>query len=1532
METKSRKSQFYWNLQTWIFISLVFVSNANAGDLYPSKFQSYIGKKFFLLSDTTFAPTEVAKVRLEIRKNYNDRKKVENYGGADIAIYKVKDPLKFLKSQKNLHRITTKYNYKPKGLISNALSYVWDSFYKKSRLAWQRVLSFNARKSAIETSDKFRQKPAHTYKTKFKHYKQFGKIKGFELLNQFRYPITEAKPIQPPNVKLSGSSHNFRKVNPGNVYIPLGKLESGLYLVEAVIGDHRANTLVFVSDSVLISKSSSNELFMWTVSKKEGNPIPNTSIIISDGLGVIKKGKTNNKGVLSLKMKTPELVYFIGKDSSGGVFISENYYYDSEIYAEKLYTFTDRPLYRPGDKVSVKVIGRKFINSSTSQWLKNKTFKALVLDSAGTIILTKKFKVKKKNAGGEFSFRLPSYALPGGYTVILKDKLKTYTSEFRVSKYTKPHYNIDILFSKKKFKLNEKISGNFKLTYSNGKPVKGAEIELVVRRQKLNIIEGERDAESLFPVKVDEFKMNSDDKGAASFELPEVNVPSRYILSVKSKDDASFRVKASKELLVELDTPTFAVVSEKLFSNKDDSVSFKLEKKLALTNKEQKGDLSWKIIRLEDQSEQKGEISGLDFKVKFEKSGTYKILILNKDGSVVGGKPHIVRGDDLKTLPGTVHIVLDKEEYDLNDTVKAFINFSVPVDNALLTLERDKVENFSISGNDSSWISIDKTSKSQWVAEIPVKKMFAPNVTLSVLFVKDGKFVFNNKGIRVKIPKIKVVYDLPKLDFSVGEKVKMGITTTYLDKPISSNITLSVVDEMIYVLQPELAPKISDFFYHRRRNQVKTISSLDFHTYDASISATGRTDYSSDYSDRPLKMRERPRRENVDTALWKTNLRTNKDGKVTVEFKVPDSITRWRITSRAISSDGAVGQSIAHIKSLQSAYLKWGGLTDFRKGDETSVNVMAFNLEPKDLDGQLVLKGAGVDETKSITLKPGINFTPVTFTANKTQDISLALNGKDYSDKLVKKIEVIPTNWLSTMSKDMKLKKGKNTLELPKEAFNYRLVAFNNLYQRFLKAAEDLIVYPHGCVEQTASRLIPLSIAYGILKRSKDKRGDLEKIREKVINGRDRLVTLANQRGFFGWYDNMPNDSYMTAYAYLAFSFTHEHWEKILEAFRDYSSDNVLRNSVVLWISAHVGKPVQSMVEAQITEIEKGLNSEELKSNYEGRNFIMSRSSSKKHHELASIMLKLATIKLSAKGYKLPKEAMDKLESLSSKAISSLEDSSHPLLRSAVLSLKAIGKKKQEIISEAEQILKGINRSYSTADRSLALILMHESLGKIKLDNSQLKLTGPVKKIKSIYGLDSWQITGKESAEVNLTTSVDSETEFRLYYDTYKKDKHELAVKITRNIYSLEKRENKYISSIIDLKSGVNTEGKFIDEIIIEPDSTNKDARFDYGMIEIPLPPGASVESNLGKIEVIKITESGSDETVEIDEVSRPGSLKYKIPVKELTERKVFRHVIQFSAKGKYKMPMARFFKMYTPDKKAYRANNEPAIWELNVN
>lgn len=72
------------------------------------------------------------------------------------------------------------------------------------------------------------------------------------------------------------------------------------------------------------------------------------------------RGVTDDSGTLQLQHISPERSYILGKDAEGGVFVSENFFYESEIYNTRLYIFTDRPLYRAGDRVDVKVMGREF--------------------------------------------------------------------------------------------------------------------------------------------------------------------------------------------------------------------------------------------------------------------------------------------------------------------------------------------------------------------------------------------------------------------------------------------------------------------------------------------------------------------------------------------------------------------------------------------------------------------------------------------------------------------------------------------------------------------------------------------------------------------------------------------------------------------------------------------------------------------------------------------------------------------------------------------------------------------------------------------------------------------------------------------------------------------------------------------------------------------------------------------------------------------------------------------------------------------
>jgi uncharacterized protein YfaS (alpha-2-macroglobulin family) len=92
---------------------------------------------------------------------------------------------------------------------------------------------------------------------------------------------------------------------------------------------------------------------------------------------------------------------------------------------------------------------------------------------------------------------------------------------------------------------------------------------------------------------------------------------------------------------------------------------------------------------------------------------------------------------------------------------------------------------------------------------------------------------------------------------------------------------------------------------------------------------------------------------------------------------MPDSLTRWRITARAIADDGQVGQKKQFVRSEKPLYLKWSGPSKFRKGDQPQLGVFAFSQAEKPVKAELVTHYAGAEQRLPVTLNNGINYLPL---------------------------------------------------------------------------------------------------------------------------------------------------------------------------------------------------------------------------------------------------------------------------------------------------------------------------------------------------------------------------------------------------------------------------------------------------------------------------------------------------------------------------------------------------------------------------
>ncbi|MGL6245713.1 alpha-2-macroglobulin family protein [Pseudomonas sp.] len=1502
------------------------VSAVNAEDtVEPSGYTPVAGESFFLLADSSFASDEQAMVRLEAPGRDYRRFRMEPYGGADIRVYRIDKPLDFLKRQKNLHRVVSDGQFKGEGL-SNTLAYLWDNWYRKSRRVMQRAFSYESRKQVTEEVPELKMGSAIAAPTPYDAQPQFALIPGLPVVSQFRYPLWQAKPIQPPTgVNLAGSSSEFVSVAPGNVYIPLGNLKPGLYLVEALIGKYRATTMVFVSNTVAVSKIAGDELLVWAARKHEGSSVPKVNVLWTDGLGVMSSGATDTDGLLRLKHVSPERSFVIGEDEEGGVFVSENFYYDSEIYDTKLYAFTDRPLYRPGDWVSLKIVGREFKNARDSVQPTAADVNVTVLDATGTALQSLALKLDSKS-GTQGRFQLPDNAVAGGYELRFSYKDQAYSSAFRVAEYIKPHFEISLNLAKQDYRTGEPVKGSLVLLYPDGKPVANAKLSLSLRAQQLSMVDNELQYLGQFPVELTSTELTTDSKGNATLDLPAAEKPSRYMLTVFASDGAAYRVKTTKEILIDRGAASFRLSAPQRFSAVGDKAAFSYaneggsEESKAVTP----GSYSW--VRLEDQSTGEGKLAATDkgFTLAFDRPGTYNLTLKDDHGRVVGATGHSVTGDGVKAVPGTVEIVLDKPEYKAGDEALALITFPEPVSDALLSLERDKVEATALLSKGGDWLKMEKLSDTQYRARIPVKDTFAPNLTFSVLYTKGGQYSFQNAGIKVIAPQIDVAIATDKEAYLPGDTVSVDLSTQFAGKPIPAHLTVSVVDEMVYALQPEVAPTIDQFFYHPRRNNVRTSASLSFISYDVALPGSPGAPGKANRSERGVKVLERPRREDVDTAAWEPELITDANGKTRFTFKMPDSLTRWRITARAIADDGQVGQKKQFVRSEKPLYLKWSGPTKFRNGDKPDLGVFAFSQAEKPVKAELVIHYAGTEQRVPVTLNNGINYIalPAFALASGEWTAELVQDGKT-ADALAVRLTASGEGWQVTQSQSLDVASGDTSLALPADATDIRLRLDDSPQALFRSALDDLLSYPYGGVEQTASRLLPLSIAYPTLSSNPQIR---DRLRLIMQNSRLRLVQMAGPSASFTWWgmDGEP-DAFLTAYAYYAdwhaskaleLSLPPEHWQRVLEVYSKQAKNTpLLQRALILSFAKQMQLPVNTLLSGLMDDLAKAGEGNAANLMEDGEDSIV-MSDPDSALGLAAARALTASLARQSK-VALPDAFNRQLPDAQQR----LAVSSQPFAEALNLSLQTFDQ------ARAQALLQRLLPQQSTLERALALTWLQRSIEQA----SPTIALAPGEGWKKEHGATgemywTWQGASPVPAVLSLTGTQERPLRAALSFQTKQPPVESMAVTITRRLSRLVPGDEAFQFKLEAVgNKPLSSDALYLDEVII----TSKAATpLRYGMIEVPLPPGADVERTTWGIKLMG--KAGTEPTALEKARFEPGQMAYAIPVDALSGELRLRHLVRFSQKGQFNLPPVRFTQVYAPQHQAQE--QKPALGQVTVN
>lgn len=936
------------------------------------------------------------------------------------------------------------------------------------------------------------------------------------------------------------------------------QLPQGFYWIECNLGKLHRGTFLNVTNMAIIVKNVDKQLVCFATDIQTGKPISGVAIQAADGENMVPKGKTDRAGLLQTQLTTAtqDRGFLLGVKGSSTAVV--DYYGGGGESANqtRMFVYSERPVYRPGDEVHFKGIARTL---SGSQYKIPTPAPVDVEIRDGTDTLIENQKLEMSSAGTfSGSFKINSEAEPGDFTVSCFFHGKQQQLGIGVADYRKPTFSIDISPEKPRYTIGDRARAIVKCSYYFGGPVVGAKVKATVLRS-IDYHYADQDADDGEEYEdgeyggggggeyFEEITATTDAKGEAVIEF-DTALPNdadvspadyTYTVSASVADYSNKEFEGSGD--VSVTQGTFQLTSEQsnYFIDPETPVTFTAFAKDQETEKPVAGrpvTITYGLEKWVDKKSQfqpEGTVQGetgkdgkVDLTIKPKTPGDYRIDIKSTDaeGHTIQSQAYLYvdgEGYGESRGKGTFSVTLDKKKYKIGDTCLALIRTSDPGGTALLTIEADKVfktQTILLKGKST-------------LVKLPITEDYSPNVSVSVCTVKDKRFFENSHRIVLDDERKKLHIDVTadKDVYLPGDTATYTVKTTDKDgQPVPSDVSLSVVDESVYAIREDDL-QIENAFYPKREDSVRTSYSFPEIYLDGGDKGQGQI---------PVRRKFR------DTAFWQPTIRTDKEGEATVKVPLPENLTQWRATAVGVTDDTKVGTSTMQVRASKPLTVRLETPTFLVQGDQVHFVAMVQNDTGADADVNIDLQAQGikVDGALKRTIRvpvgapQAVDWAFDADTAGTATLVAKVWTANGASDGVEQKIDVQPHARL-VVDGDAGSIKGKTTFQLnvnpAADPNTGRLLVkiSPSLGQVMFQSLDELINYPYGCTEQTMSRFLPAVLVQQALKGAPSPNPELTaQIPQIAQNSLVRLQRMQHGDGSWGWWEYDTADSFMTAY------------------------------------------------------------------------------------------------------------------------------------------------------------------------------------------------------------------------------------------------------------------------------------------------------------------------------------------------------------------------------------------------------------------
>ncbi len=855
---------------------------------------------------------------------------------------------------------------------------------------------------------------------------------------------------------------------------------------------------------------------------------------------------------------------------------------------------TQLPLYQPAQTVRFAV----FLRKETPQGLAlpdENEVTIEVQDPYGRALSTLK---GKPNAYGSLAgeFKLTPKARLGEYGIWIKRKGGDLRAgAFKVASFRPPDFRVGIKAPKSQTGQETGGSAQVKAEYLFGVPVAGGKAKLQVDQRATWFAPKRLDDYAVGDQPLDEphlqrhlasLETGLGQDGQGRFNLPAAQPlpgqPVRVDLEAIASDTsgltvtrrasyvahpASIYLGLKAEALATVDKPAEIVVASATADNQPAPplmVDITAYRQIWETVRERGPGGFWRYLtkaRRNQVWQQKVRLGSAPYSVNFPppQAGTYVIVAQAKDAAgretrsatymyAAGqGQAGWERFEDHR-----LDLLVQPSELKPGQTARLLIKNPFAKATALITMERQGVRRVLVRQVDSP----------APVIELPISAADAPNIFVGVLLVRGRAAEPAGGGLDLGKPQVKIGYTALKVkNPEAGLKVEVSTNRPVVKPgdsvhaevrvadntgaPIQTQVTLLAVDERVL----SAAGGRNSYDPRQTFGKERPLTMLNA---DARTQVVGRRfegkkgDQTAGGGGLGLSLRQ----EFHPAVFWLAQAETDDQGIIKVKFKLPDSLTAYRVVAIAADKAGNFGLGKTTVKARRPLQML-SALPRFAvMGDRFSARVTVQNLS--EASGKISVKAESQGlklvgpAQQSITLAPGES-RAVGFSAEAAQigpaSITVQAAMGKHSDAARFRLNILPQAALTTAAAAGALNPSKgNTvakvpLLLPAEAQRGRgglsIVLAPSPAAGLRPAVKSLLEYPWDCLEQRLSK----SAARAFRLNQGDNLGFMPQPEDQnaVAATLQQVADFQTSSGGFAFWPGMKRpDVFLTAYALIA--------------------------------------------------------------------------------------------------------------------------------------------------------------------------------------------------------------------------------------------------------------------------------------------------------------------------------------------------------------------------------------------------------------